>query len=395
MQEALRKARSRAYTARLFLFSTQGRRSMSDLHLSQLGKTYGSRAAVDGVSLTVGEGEFVAVLGPSGCGKTTLLRLIAGFETADRGEIRLGERRVSGPGLHVEPEQRGIGIVFQNYALWPHMSVAGNIGYSLKVAGVSPAERAQLCAAAMELVGLGGFGERSPAELSGGQRQRVALARCLVSRPSVLLLDEPLANLDVHLRAAMEAEFHRLHRSTGATMLYITHDQAEAMALATRVAVMEHGRLMQFAPPRTLYREPANQMVARFIGNGQLLPVEGISPQATSAGTTLAQANVLGVPHRLRAPAGAARASGMASFHPADLVPAGAGQPGFAARITALTYRGSHLEAEVRPEAAPELILTLHLPDGAGHDTGTRLDLRLADGWVLPPAAGIAQAAAA
>ncbi|WP_445679011.1 ABC transporter ATP-binding protein [Radicibacter daui] len=368
---------------------------MSDLRLHQLGKDYGSRAALEGISLTVGSGEFVAVLGPSGCGKTTLLRLIAGFETADRGEISLGERRVSGPGLHVAPEKRGVGIVFQNYALWPHMSVAENIGYSLKVSGTPATERAQLCESALELVGLSGFGARAPAELSGGQRQRVALARCLVARPSVLLLDEPLANLDVHLRAAMEAEFHRLHRTTGATMLYITHDQAEAMALATRVAVMEGGHLMQFAPPRTLYREPASEMVARFIGKGQLLPVEAISPLASASTSTMADLTVLGVPHRLRAPAGSARAGGAVSFHPADLVPAAPDEAGFAARITTLTYRGSHLEAEVRPEAAPDTPLTLHLPDGAGHEAGAALRLRLADGWILPPAGAATRAEAA
>ena len=214
--------------------------------------------------------------GASGCGKTTLLRQIAGFDKPDarahpdRRHGRL-ERR-SGTSRRSE---RRIGIVFQSYALWPHMTVAENVAYGLTVAGVKEPERARRVAGGAALVELDGFAERRPALLSGGQRQRVALARCLVTEPSLVLLDEPLANLDVHLRAAMEHEFARFHERTGTTMIYITHDQAEAMALADRIAVMDKGRVLQFATPSQLYREPADETVARFIGEGMVVPVAG------------------------------------------------------------------------------------------------------------------------
>ena len=172
------------------------------------------------------------------------------------------------------PERRRIGIVFQSYALWPHMTVAENVAYGLTVAGVRDPERARRVEAALALVELDGFAERRPALLSGGQRQRVALARCLVTEPSLVLLDEPLANLDVHLRASMEDEFARFHARTGTTMIYITHDQAEAMALADRIAVMDSGRVLQVATPSQLYREPADATVAGFIGEGMVVPVE-------------------------------------------------------------------------------------------------------------------------
>ncbi len=241
---------------------------MAAISLTGLSKAFGAQPVLDAVSLQINQGEFVAVLGPSGCGKTTLLRLLAGFETLDSGEIRIGERQVAADGLHLPPEARELGVVFQNYALWPHMTVAENVGYSLKVNGVARAERELRTTQALTLVGLDRFADRRPADLSGGQRQRVALARCLVARPTLVLLDEPLANLDVHLRATMEEEFRRFHRHSGATLLYITHDQREAMALADRIVVLEHGRVMQFASPQTLWREPANEMVATFIDEG-------------------------------------------------------------------------------------------------------------------------------
>ena len=241
---------------------------MAELTLAHVTKRFGDVTAVDDVTLDVRDGELVALLGPSGCGKTTILRLIAGFESVSAGEISFDGELVSAVTRHVPPERRRVGIVFQSYALWPHMSVGANVGYPLRVAKVDGEEYRSKVDAALETVGLTGLGSRRPADLSGGQRQRVALARCLVMEPSLVLLDEPLANLDVHLRAAMEEEFVDFHGKTGATMLYITHDQAEAMALADRVAVMDDGRLVQVADPHTLYEEPATTMVADFIGQG-------------------------------------------------------------------------------------------------------------------------------
>ncbi|MBR9652956.1 ABC transporter ATP-binding protein [Thalassovita aquimarina] len=245
---------------------------MAELTFSNLTKRFGGVPALDGINAAIGAGEFVALLGPSGCGKTTLLRLTAGFEQPDEGVIRIGGDTVAGAGRFVPPEVREIGIVFQSYALWPHKSVAGNVSYPLEVRRIPRAERVARVAEALDLTGLRDFADRMPSQLSGGQRQRVALARCLVFEPRAVLLDEPLANLDLALRASMQDVFSMFHRRTGATMLYVTHDQSEALALADRVAVMEEGRIRQFAAPEVLYREPADCFVAGFVGDGAVVP---------------------------------------------------------------------------------------------------------------------------
>ncbi|WP_417771468.1 ABC transporter ATP-binding protein [Stappia sp.] len=359
---------------------------MVGIALDKVTKRYGGTEVLGAVSLDVRQGEFVAILGPSGCGKTTLLRLIAGFETLDDGAIRLGEREVSTPRFSLPPEKRNVGIVFQNYALWPHMSVAGNVGYALKVARLPSAERKRRVAVALETVGMVEHADKAPAELSGGQRQRVALARCLAADPSVMLLDEPLANLDVHLRASMEREFVEFHERTGATMIYITHDQAEAMALADRIAVIDHGRLMQFARPRDLYREPENEMVARFIGNGLVLPGEDVS--LLSPGTGRAMARVFGTPQTLRASArqpSFARAA--LSVHPDDLRLAETPGEGFPATVERVIYRGGHYQIDFHPNASPDLALTLNAPIDRSLAPGAPISVRIEDGWVIPAAA--------
>lgn len=244
---------------------------MAELILDNLSKRFGDAQALESLSMGVAPGEFVALLGPSGCGKSTTLRLLAGFETPSGGEIRLGERLLSSPRAQVAPEKRRMSMVFQSYALWPHLDVAGNVGYPLRVQKVPRERRQRRVQEVLDRVGLSSLASRYPRELSGGQRQRVALARCLISEPAVILLDEPLANLDRHLRSSMEAYFRDFHRDTGATMLYVTHDQSEAMALADRIAVMQHGRLKQLATPEALYRQPCDAEVARFIGQGSVL----------------------------------------------------------------------------------------------------------------------------
>ncbi|MDX3925236.1 MAG: ABC transporter ATP-binding protein [Shinella sp.] len=247
---------------------------MAKLILNHLSKSYGGAgAAVKDVSLTVREGGFLALLGPSGCGKTTILRMIAGFEQPTDGSILLGDRVISDAGGVLPPEKRNMAMVFQSYALWPHMTVAGNVGYPLTVRGISGEAWRRKVADALSLVHLEAYAERRPAELSGGQRQRVALARCLVTSPDVVLLDEPLANLDRHLRASMEETFREFHARSGATMVYVTHDQGEAMALATEVAVMSEGRLLQTAPPEEIYARPEGRIVGGLIGQGAILPL--------------------------------------------------------------------------------------------------------------------------
>jgi iron(III) transport system ATP-binding protein len=246
---------------------------MAQLILNRISKTFDTtdRAAVAGVSLTVREGGFLALLGPSGCGKTTVLRMIAGFEQPTDGTILLGNRQLASARDMVAPEHRNMAMVFQSYALWPHMSVADNVGYPLKVRGISGDARQRKVREALASVRLERYADRRPADLSGGQRQRVALARCLVTDPDVVLLDEPLANLDRHLRQEMEETFREFHARSGATMIYVTHDQAEAMALATDVAVMSEGRLLQVATPEEIYARPEGRMVGGLIGQGAIL----------------------------------------------------------------------------------------------------------------------------
>ena len=233
-------------------------------------KRFGKLAAVDNVSLTVNEGEFFALLGPSGCGKTTLLRMLAGFETPTEGRILIDGQDIS----NVPPNKRPVNMVFQSYAVFPHMTVADNVAYGLKVDRVPKAERDQRVAEALELVQLGGLGERKPDQLSGGQRQRVALARALVKRPRVLLLDEPLSALDAKLREQMRTELCTLQEKVGITFIMVTHDQDEALALASRCAVMSKGVLQQVATPSDLYEFPNSRFVADFIGQVNLF--EGV-----------------------------------------------------------------------------------------------------------------------
>jgi iron(III) transport system ATP-binding protein len=245
---------------------------VAKLILNRLSKYFGTgKPAVDDVSLTIRDGGFLALLGPSGCGKTTVLRMVAGFEQPSDGSILLGERVLADAGSMVPPERRNMAMVFQSYALWPHMTVADNAGYPLKVRGISGERYRSKVAAALAAVRLENYANRRPSELSGGQRQRVALARCLVTEPDVVLLDEPLANLDRHLRQEMEETFREFHISSGATMIYVTHDQSEAMALATDVAVMSQGKLLQVAPPAELYARPEGRLVGSLVGQGAIV----------------------------------------------------------------------------------------------------------------------------
>jgi putative spermidine/putrescine transport system ATP-binding protein len=247
------------------------------LHLSHVVKSYdGVTRAVDGISLDVERGEFVTFLGPSGSGKTTTLTLIAGFESPDEGTIRLAGRNL----VELKPWQRNIGMVFQNYALFPHMTVAGNVAFPLRMRGVRKAEYDRKVGDVLDLVGLGAWATRYPRELSGGQQQRVALARGLVFRPDVLLLDEPLGALDKNLREQMQIEIRRIHREVGITMIYVTHDQDEAMTMSDRVAVFNGGRIEQIGAPLEIYKRPRTHFVAQFVGDSNLFEVAEIDPGA-------------------------------------------------------------------------------------------------------------------
>ena len=241
---------------------------MSEVRIEHVFKRFGSVTAVNDFNLVVKDGEFVSILGPSGCGKTTTLRMIAGFERATEGEIYIGEQCVSSSlkGSFAPPEKRDIGMVFQSYAVWPHMTVAENVGYPLKIKKVDKAERERRVQEMLELVHLGEYGKRYPNQLSGGQQQRVALARALVAAPGLLLLDEPLSNLDAKLRESMRFEILEIQKKTGITVVYVTHDQGEAMAMSDRVVVMSMGVVQQIGAPHEIYTQPDNKMVADFIG---------------------------------------------------------------------------------------------------------------------------------
>ncbi len=243
---------------------------MPDLRLTNLSKRFGKTVAIQDINLEIQDGEIMTLLGPSGCGKTTTLRCIAGLLRPDRGEIYLGEERMT----DLPPERRGIGLVFQNYALWPHMTVYGNLAFGLQLRGVSKGEIKKRIGDALAMVRLSGFEGRYPRQLSGGQQQRVALARALVIEPRMLLLDEPLSNLDAQLREEMRFEIRELQKKLGITSVYVTHDQAEALVLSDRIAILHEGRLVQVGSPEDIYNRPGNQFVAGFIGLTSF--VEGI-----------------------------------------------------------------------------------------------------------------------
>jgi iron(III) transport system ATP-binding protein len=313
------------------------------VELEAVEKRFGETAAVRGVTLTVAAGAFVAILGPSGCGKTTTLRMVAGFEHPSAGEIRIGGVTVSAPGraVFLPPETRRVGMVFQSYAVWPHMSVAQNVAYPLRLRRVPPAERARRVTALLELTRLEGLDARYPHQLSGGQQQRVALARALAAEPAVLLLDEPLSNLDARLRQEMRVELKAIQRRVGAAILYVTHDQDEALALADRVAVMGAGSVHQMDRPEAVYGAPADRFVAEFLGYVGFLPAEVAGPGRVRL-TAIPEGPIV----EAHVPPGGA-GPGVLAVRPAR-VELGAPGTGVPARVVARVYRGEFFEYRLR-----------------------------------------------
>lgn len=341
---------------------------MAELSLESLSKTFGDQTVVRDLSLTIPEGAFTALLGPSGCGKTTTLRILAGLERLSSGRLTLGNRLLADAVTHLPPEARNMGMVFQSYALWPHMTVAENVGYPLKLKKVNGAARHKQVLAALEVVELAAYADRSPQDLSGGQRQRVALARCLVSEPQVVLLDEPLANLDRHLRATMEQTFREFHRRTGATFVYVTHDQAEAMALASHIAVMHRGELMQWGTPQELYQQPHSAWVAGFIGKGSVLNLASATQDRHLDGIQLHHG--LSVSDGVR--------------HPVLVRPEHVeiGEGGLAATVENCIYQGERYLLALRLADGQPLTAFHHLPLREQQHTAVRLH----QGWRLEAA---------
>jgi iron(III) transport system ATP-binding protein len=260
---------------------------MAAVEIEALSKSFGDAAALDRLSLTIAHGSLVCLLGPSGCGKTTTLRLVAGFLDPDAGTIRVGGRTLSQPGRCVPPERRGMSMIFQSYALWPHMTVAENVAYGLKLRHIGRAERERRVAVILEVARLAELAPRYPHELSGGQQQRAALARALVVEPETLLLDEPLSNLDANLREEMRFEIRRLHDAYRYTTIYVTHDQGEAMTAADTIVVMNRGRVEQVGSPEDIYQRPGSEFVARFIGGTNIFRGRHVGEGIVDCGATV------------------------------------------------------------------------------------------------------------
>ena len=327
-------------------------------------KRFAGAAVVNDVTVQIEEGEFFVILGPSGCGKSTLLRLIAGLDRLDDGQIEISGAKLSSPDLHVAPERRSVGLIFQSYALWPHMTVRENVAFPAEAAGESKARARAIANDSLAVVDLLRLADRAPAELSGGQRQRVALARCLAGGAKTVLMDEPLANLDPHLRDRMEREIQSFHRESGTTTLYITHDQREAMSLADRIAVMWDGAFLQIATPQEIHDRPANEQVARFIGRSAVLDghVEG--------GVAVVGPMQVPVPG---APDGPSRIV----LRPGNIRLGN----GVSARLDSACYRGGVWEA-LAHVAGLEEPLPIASPSPLGD--GDVVQLSATGGWVLP-----------
>ncbi|HET9660262.1 MAG TPA: ABC transporter ATP-binding protein [Thermomicrobiales bacterium] len=340
------------------------------VELTSVYKDYGTTRAVDGVSLQVQQGEFLTLLGPSGCGKTTTLRMIGGFEFPTAGSVAInGEIMGNRP-----PYRRPVNTVFQNYALFPHMTVGQNVGYGLEMAGVPKTERQRRVGEALELVRLPQVEHRKPAQLSGGQQQRIALARALINRPQVLLLDEPLGALDLKLRKAMQLELKGLNREVGITFVYVTHDQDEALTMSDRIAVMNAGKILQLGDPREIYEHPRSRFVADFIGETNML--SGALERIEGEIATIAISGV----GEIRVPAGRDRTSAisgeladviirperMTLHHLADLLEERDGENRLDGAIADAIYLGTHTQYLVR--FADGQTATVHVQNSGGRE---------------------------
>jgi len=317
-------------------------------------KRFGAVIAVDRATLDVSDGELFTLLGPSGCGKTTLLRLIAGFSRADAGEIWFDDQRVEA----LPPWRRHIGMVFQNYALWPHMTVRGNVTYGLKLRKLAGAEIERRLQEGLRKVNLVGLEDRYPGQLSGGQQQRVALARALVLNPDILLLDEPLSNLDAKIRMQVRGEIRKLQKELGITTIYVTHDQEEALSLSDRVAVMRDGVIRQTAPPKELYERPATRFVADFVGVNNFIPgvCQGLADGHVVADTALG---------RIRARAAAMLKPGdrcVVVVRPENIALSSGSENTFEGRVVLASYLGNTLRYDVETNRGPLLKVDVRDP---------------------------------
>ena len=338
---------------------------MAEVTIRDLRKAYGGLQVIHGLDLDIRDGEFVVLVGPSGCGKSTLLRMIAGLEEVTSGDIRIGERRVN----NLAPSERDIAMVFQNYALYPHKTVAANMGFALKMRGMDKAEIATRVNRAAEILGLTPYLDRYPRALSGGQRQRVAMGRAIVRDPQVFLFDEPLSNLDAKLRVQMRTEIRELHQRLKTTTVYVTHDQIEAMTMADKIVVMQGGRIEQVGAPLDLYDTPANTFVAGFIGS----PSMNLLPGVVVAGGRVALAGGA----ELALPAGLTLAEGRevtCGIRPEHLAVAEPGAGALAGTVAVVEPTGSETHVVLRREGGAEVVALFR--DRVAFRPGEALELR-------------------
>jgi ABC-type Fe3+/spermidine/putrescine transport system ATPase subunit len=358
------------------------------LRIRGLSKSYGVVPVVKDVSFDIYAGEILTLLGPSGCGKSTTLRLIAGLEQPDAGEIRVRGRLVSSAvsGIMVPPERRNVGLVFQSYAIWPHMTVAENIGYPLKARRIDGTTLAKKVADMVRLVKLDGLGDRMPAELSGGQQQRVALARALVYEPDLLLLDEPLSNLDTALRKEMRTQLNALQSRLATTVLYVTHDQEEAMSLSSRVAVMNCGVVEQISPPKVIYEQPTTRFVQGFVG--QTIRLRGV----VEGGSEQQRVRIGSRAIELAAGRQTTVRSGTeveVSIRPEDVVLLAASDGlgnDLAGEVSGVTYYGDHLECTIRVDDTDQQVVVnieKHRKPAPGDRVFLRMDETQVRVWPL------------
>jgi ABC-type Fe3+/spermidine/putrescine transport system ATPase subunit len=323
---------------------------MASLTLDRVYKSFASTPVLHGVSIDIKSGEFFSLLGPSGCGKSTLLRIIAGLEHANTGTVLVNNVRMD----TIPPQKRGIGMVFQQYALWPHMTIAQNVRFGLDGLPLTQAERDERMKRALERVRMQDYSGRFPHEISGGQQQRVALARALAMQPTIILLDEPLSNLDARLRAEIRQELAELHRDLGTTMVYVTHDQDDALALSSRMAIMHQGRVQQVGTPQEIYQRPASAFVAKFIGDANLIPCEVTAPGGAGRVQVRLQskeATVIEVPLGYDSSSVGVASRGFICVRPfhLDITSGEVGRPAgtMAGVIRSFTYRGADYGVDV------------------------------------------------